>query len=234
MGEQSTSMAGVQRDHSRPLGWYLAREVGWLAGVSGDRVGQWARRGYIQSSRSNDRPRVYSFEDVAEAMVVHELLDRGVPHREILRTIKNLRKVYGHWPLTTAPLSTSDLHRNLRGKGEFLILKRNGEQVDIGRGEGAESFLPSMWSLKAVTALLRNGGWILREHPDIKYIEVDPLRLGGTPTIRDRRVPAEKVAVLAQSRTGLKALHEDYDLTKDQIDDARTWFRAVSALEAAA
>ncbi len=227
-------MPGMQSVQERPLGWYLAREVGWLAGVSGDRVGQWARRGYVRSSRSGVAPRVYSFEDVAEAMVVHELLDRGVPHREILQTIKNLRDTHGHWPLTTAPLSTSDLHRNLKDKGEFLVLERDGEQVDIGRGEGAETFLPSLWSLRAVTALLRNGGWVLREHPDIRHIEVDPLRLGGTPTIRDRRVPAEKVAMLAQSRPGLKALREDYELTTDEIADARTWYRAVSALEAAA
>ncbi len=30
----------------RPRGYYLAHEAGWLAGVSGDRIGQWARRGY--------------------------------------------------------------------------------------------------------------------------------------------------------------------------------------------
>jgi uncharacterized protein (DUF433 family)/DNA-binding transcriptional MerR regulator len=228
-------MATVQAAPDRPLGWYLAREVGWLAGVSGDRVGQWARRGYIQSSRSSDSPRVYSFDDVAEAVVVHELVDRGVPHREILATVRNLRDTYGRWPLTAAPISTSELHRNLKGKkGEFLILNRGGEQVDIGRGEGAETFLPSMWDLKAVNALLRSGGWVLRDYPDIKHIEVDPERLGGTPTIRNRRIPAEKVAVLAHSNRGIKALREDYELSDDEITDARTWFRAVTAIELAA
>lgn len=59
--------------HLPPRGHYLAREVGLLAGVPGHTVGQWARRGYIQSSQSAGRPRVYSFQDVAEAMVVHEL-----------------------------------------------------------------------------------------------------------------------------------------------------------------
>ena len=60
----------------KPLGYYLAHEVGWLAGVSGDRIGQWARRGYIRSSVSSVVPLVYSYQDVAEAMVVHELIRR--------------------------------------------------------------------------------------------------------------------------------------------------------------
>ena len=53
-----------------PVGHYLAREAGSLAGVSGDKIGQWARRGYIRSSQRTHVPRVYSFQDVAEAMVI--------------------------------------------------------------------------------------------------------------------------------------------------------------------
>src|SRR2546430_17543574 len=52
-----------------PRGQYLAHEVGRLAGVSGPQVGQWARNGYIRSSQSDGLPRIYSFQDVAEAMV---------------------------------------------------------------------------------------------------------------------------------------------------------------------
>ncbi len=68
----------------QPLGIYWAVEVGQLAGVSRRTVGQWARHGYIRSSRSTTSPRVYSFQDVAEAIVVHELreadLDVGRHH----------------------------------------------------------------------------------------------------------------------------------------------------------
>jgi uncharacterized protein (DUF433 family) len=85
-----------------------------------------------------------------------------------------------------------------------------------------------------VSALLRNGGWVLRGHPNIQHIEVDPERLGGTPTIRSRRISAEKVALLAQSDDGLEALRNDYELSEEQIEDAKTWFEAVTALERAA
>ncbi|HEY8741983.1 MAG TPA: MerR family transcriptional regulator, partial [Chloroflexota bacterium] len=90
-----------------PRGWYLPDEVGQLAGVSSERIGQWARHGYIRSSRSASAPRVYSFQDIAEAMIVHELIDRRVPVRDIRNAISNLRQRYGDWPLTVAPLATT-------------------------------------------------------------------------------------------------------------------------------
>jgi hypothetical protein len=80
--------------HLPPRGRYLAWEAGQLAGVSGPKMGQWARRGYIRSSVSSRAPRVYSFQDVAEAMVVHELLERQVVHREIREAINQLAECH--------------------------------------------------------------------------------------------------------------------------------------------
>jgi DNA-binding transcriptional MerR regulator len=92
--------------------------------VSGDRIGQWARRGYIVSSRSAQAPRVYSFQDVGEAMVVHELIERGLPPREIRRAVRNLRGEYGDWPLTSAPLAITQLHTGKTRGSELLILAK--------------------------------------------------------------------------------------------------------------
>ena len=94
--------------------------------------------------------------------------------------------------------------------------------------------LPDLWSLRAITGWLRRGGWALREHPEIENVEVDPDRLSGRPTIRDRRVPAEKVAHLAETKDGRITLRADYQLSARQIEDAVRWDRAVSEYEAAA
>src|SRR4051795_3341422 len=91
------------RRRPRPHGRLLAGEVGALAGVSGTTIGQWARRGYIRSSQSSDDPRVYSVEDVAEAAIVAELLDRGVRHEEVHSAIRRLGE-RGGWPLSEAHL----------------------------------------------------------------------------------------------------------------------------------
>ncbi len=89
-----------------PRGHYLAHEVGRLAGVSGQRSAS-GLAGYIRSSQSDGPPRVYSDQDVAEAMVVDELRDRGVPYAGIRETIQSLRERSGNaWPLTHAWIGT--------------------------------------------------------------------------------------------------------------------------------
>jgi DNA-binding transcriptional MerR regulator len=91
---------------AKPHGHFLAGEAGELAGVSGNTIGQWARWGYIRASQSAGDPHVYSVEDVAEAAIVHALLDRGVRHADVRRAVQKLTD-YGDWPLSEAPLATT-------------------------------------------------------------------------------------------------------------------------------
>jgi uncharacterized protein (DUF433 family) len=200
---------------AEPRGWYLAREVGLLAGVSGDTIGQWARYRYIRSSWSSKIPRVYSFQDVAEAIAVHELIDRKIRHADIKRAIDRLRDQYGDWPLQTAPLATPDT-------ASGIALKTGAGAYDVARRPG-QTYL-SFVELRDISDLLRRGGWALRGVDDITRIEVDPDRLSGHPTIRDRRVPAEKVARIAALPGGLRVLASDYGVTKREADDAVRWY----------
>jgi DNA-binding transcriptional MerR regulator len=113
----------------KPHGHFLAGEAGELAGVTGNTIGQWARWGYIRSSQSEGEPRVYSVEDVAEAAIVHALLERGVRHREVRRAIDRLRG-YGEWPLSEAPLATTSEGRIvLRENGQLYALSDRGWQL---------------------------------------------------------------------------------------------------------
>jgi hypothetical protein len=114
---------------TRPHGRFLAGEVGDLAGVSGTTIGQWARRGYIRASRSAGDPHVYSLEDVVEAAVVHALLERGIGHAAIRRTIAALGE-YGDWPLTVAPLATTSGN----GGPRIVLAERGGVYALSGRG----------------------------------------------------------------------------------------------------
>jgi hypothetical protein len=56
---------------------YLAHEAARLVGVSGDRIGQWARWGHISASLSTGDPHVYAFADVAAALEIHLRLQEG-------------------------------------------------------------------------------------------------------------------------------------------------------------
>jgi DNA-binding transcriptional MerR regulator/uncharacterized protein (DUF433 family) len=207
-----------------PRGVYLASEVGRLAGVSGLTIGQWARRGYIRSSQSSAQPRLYSFQDVAEAIVVHELLERGIPHRDIRRAINELRERFGgSWPLTHARLATTEQRR--------VVAEADAAIYDIGK-RGWQQMNEE--DLTRIMGLLQRGGWATRDLPDLKHIEVDPDRLSGRPTIRGRRVPAAKVARLSDTDQGREILQSDYGLSDQEISDARRWWTASQAfLEAA-
>ena len=211
----------------QPRGWYLAREVGLLAGVSGDKIGQWARYSYVRSSWSAEIPRVYSFQDVAEAIAVHELLDRGVKHADIKQAIEGLRDQWGDWPLQAAPLVTTGEQAN-----PGIALKEGAMAFDVGRKQG-QTYL-SFVELQSINELLRRGGWALRDLPSVTRIEVDPDRLSGRPTIRDRRMPAEKVARIAQTPGGLRVLATGYDISKREADDAIRWYERAQQLAEAA
>lgn len=81
---------------------------------------------------------------------------------------------------------------------------------------------------------LTRGGWAVRELPDLRHVEVNPERLSGRPTIRGRRIPAEKVAVLAAEAGGPASLREGYGLTDAEISDASLWWEKVQEYERAA
>ena len=218
-----------------PRGHYLAHEVGQLAGVSGQTIGQWARNGYIRPSQSAGSPHVYSFQDVAEAVLVHELLERGVPYGEIKATISALREVRGgDWPLTRAEQHLATLPSGPpSGRRRARVLAEEaGGLYDIGR-RGWQRMADAEITeedLDRVAGLLSRGGWVVR-NLNIRHVEVNPNRLSGRPAIRARRVPAQKVARLAKTRGGLLSLVEDYELTADEIRDAERWWEATSRFE---
>lgn len=211
-----------------PRGHYLAHEVGQLAGISGDKVGQWARRGYIRSSQSSSTPRVYSYQDVAETMIVHELVLRHVKLSTIKSTIARLRDELG----TEWPLQRSQLYVPGQASEEHparTVVRRTGAETltDLASDhpvlEGVD--------LDVIAVDLSRGGWAVRQLPGLRHIEVNPSRLSGRPAIRGTRVAAEFVARTGTTQRGVELLKHDYGLNRAQIEDARRWWDVVSQYE---
>lgn len=110
-------------------GEFRAAEVAELTGVSGNTIGQWARRGLIHSSQRDTEPRLYSVEDVAEAAIVRALRDAGVPHAAIHRAIELLP---GPFPLSAAELAVLEGGTLARRSGDvFEVLGPGGWNVAI-------------------------------------------------------------------------------------------------------
>ncbi len=212
--------------HEMPAhGHYLAGEVGILAGVSGDRIGQWARWGHIRSSRSDREPRVYSYEDVAEALLVHELEALGAGLPAIRRAVERLRGRQGHaWPL-------AHNRARLAAANGTVVEFEGDEAYDLGARSPSEQGVLETPDLHRVTAELERGGWAARLLPGLRHIQVRPDRLGGRPAIRGRRLAAQEVATIAGTPGGRAVLREDYALDDDQIDDAVRWWETARSFE---
>lgn len=216
--------------HLPPRGKYLAYEVGRLAGVSGHTIGQWARRGLIRSSQNRVKgQRIYSFQDAAEAMAVHELEALGLPPKDIRQAVIGLRTVYGDWPLQVASILVPTGHGTRR---HDIAVLRGGEVFDA-KFPTQPTMSDDMFTLDLgqIVFDLRRGGWAARQLPKLEHIEVDPDLMSGKPTIKGTRLPVEDVIALSRSEDGLAELRTDFGLTVRQIRDAQDWWEAVQAFE---
>ncbi len=219
-----------------PRGFYSAAEVGRLAGVSGNTIGQWKRWNYIRASREDAAyPHVYAYQDIGEAMIAHALVNENVPRREIRQAVQALRDAYGYdWPLSQADLVVTDYGRR-EGRQEVrgLVVREGADTyLDLTQHKYPWQYVISPEHVAQVALELNRGGWAAREMPELQHIEVDPDRLSGRPVIRGTRVLADQTArmALAGQRDDLI---EGYELTDVQINDAVKWFNRVVEYEAA-
>lgn len=206
------------------IGYYTAREVARLAGVSPRKVGSWARYGIIVPSVST-RPNIYSYADTGEAMLANYLVKEGKKPRDVREIVHMLRAKHGQWPLATAPLAHD---------GSLLVAWDEEQQKWVSVDKpGHDVIGATLLNLKLIRNALGHGGWAAirtrREH-----IEVDPDRHSGDPVIRGRRLATALVAALAKQPDGRATLKSDYDLSDAQIDDAVGYEEDVAALVAAA
>lgn len=199
----------------RSIGHYSAVEVGRLAGVSARRIGQWARYGIIPSV--SKRPRIYSYADAGEAVLARYLVEQGLRPREVREIVENLRGEYGEWPLAAAPLEHD---------GRLVVIKRSDGFYFSAAMVEHEVIAGTLIDLKRVRQALERGGWVALNNPR-EHIEVNPQRLSGAPSVRGRRITTETVARLATRREGLELLHDDFELTDEEIDDAVGYEREV-------
>lgn len=190
------------------IGHYGAAEVGRLAGVSARRIGQWARYGIIPSVST--KPRIYSYADAGEAVLVRYLVEQGLRPRDVREIVENLRQRHGQWPLATA---------QLEHEGRFVVVRERDGLIFSAAKDEHEVIAGTFVDLEVVRDALAHGGWVAYRNRRV-HVEVDPERLSGQPTIRGKRLATEVVADLATREEGRRVLVEDFGLTDEQIRDA--------------
>jgi hypothetical protein len=167
-----------------------------LAGVPGDRIGQWARWGHIRASVFDGEPHVYAFSDVAEALAVHLLLDAGIGLPVVRRAVERLGGATA-WPLSSGRLHVVD-HR--------LAVERGDVLEDVFSEQ--QTVLPLNGRLTA-TKLLRRGGYPARAIGRLDAVEVDPARACGRPCVRGSRVPVEDAVADGRASEDVAAWWEE-------------------------
>lgn len=219
--------ATLDRDEAAErLSVFSPYRAGALAGVSGKRIGQWARYGLIRPTIYEGRPtNRYAFYDVAEAIVVHELQSFGFTYREIHTAIDTARERFPAWPLLNADIGVA--RHAIDGDRGVIVEKREDHYVETGRPGGQIVIKPQLLSL--ARDMLASGGWLARDLK-LERIEVDPAKLGGAPTLRGRRWPVERVARTAADPAGRAILIDDYGLDERDVSESVRWAKAAAAL----
>lgn len=207
---------------SRAVGYYTTADVARLSGMSAHRVARWARMGIIQHSIS-DRPNIYSYADVGEAILAHYLADQGKRPGKIKELVEYLREKYGPWPLAAAPLEHD---------GPLCVIWNDDEGVHVSADIPGHGVIEDTLDLKEIRQALSRGGWVSLKHPRT-HIEIDPDRHSGEPVIKGRRLSTQRVASLAAEPEGRVELEEDFQLSSAEIDDAVGYERDIAELVAA-
>lgn len=209
---------------------YSPAMAGALAGVSGLSIGQWARHRLIQPTVYEGRPvNLYSYFDVAEALVVRWMLDEGVSHRDIRLALDRVRDDHPRWPLLRSDLGVARLSVDDRAR----LVRRDapGVYVDAtGRDPEGWMMIPPVL-LGHAGDMLAHGGWPAAAHK-LDRIEVAPRKLGGLPTLRDRRWTVDQVARLGDDDDGRAMLRDAYGISAEEIREARVWVEAAHGLPA--
>lgn len=204
-----------------PTGVFSPFRAGALAGVSGNRIGQWARYGLIKPTLFRGRPsNLYEFRDVAEGIVVHWLLEHGFTYRDIHLAIEGARVDRPDWPLSTAPLGIAKHATSGDPRGVIVLKVAQGVYIDTSTAAHQVTLKPEL--LDAASDMLRRGGWLAAKFK-LKRIEVDPDKLGGAPVLRGRRWPVERVAQLAADDEGRRTLIQDYGLDRRDVQESVRW-----------
>ena len=99
--EPAPSQPAPPRPNPRD-GLYTVSEVARLFGFKPSRLRYWHRSGLLSPSARVDGRNYYTFQDLVSVRAAKELLDQGIPLRQVRASVESLRKEF---PETSRPLA---------------------------------------------------------------------------------------------------------------------------------
>ncbi len=99
--EPAPSQPAPPRPNPRE-GLYTVSEVARLFGFKPSRLRYWHRSGLLSPSARVDRRNYYTFQDLVSVRAAKELLDQGIPLRQVRASVESIRREF---PDATRPLA---------------------------------------------------------------------------------------------------------------------------------
>ncbi|WP_165242037.1 DUF433 domain-containing protein [Corynebacterium lizhenjunii] len=191
---------------------YTVKMTQYLTGATKSQLERWAREGILVPEVQESRPKLYSFRDLVALRMIARLRS-AVSLQKIRLALETLEDFDLTEHLSEYRLATDGKSVKLWTDSQFMdIVSNPGQWELLNLEEIYESFIN--FRECAVPHLLQPG----------TGIRISPDRLGGTPTIRDLRVPFDSVLGWSEEVTTNEELQEYFPfLTIEDLRNAESF-----------
>ena len=113
--------------------WFYSRDIERIFGITNRQLQYWDETGFFKPTDKSPRRRKYSFLDLIQLKVIHDLLQKGISLRKIRQSIKGLEHIL---PSVTFPF----LELQIATDGESIFIHHKNSWFEARTGQHMISF----------------------------------------------------------------------------------------------
>ena len=184
---------------------YSKKMTSLLTGATPNQLESWRKSGLVRPEVRNDRPPLWSFRDLVllrsvaylRSQLSSQKIHKGFDHLRELQQVESAPDVAG-----AAFAHPSEYEFGTDGRTIFLGTP-GGEGYDLLKKVTASGAQPMLFPASVMLEAFSNfkGSEVAPLRAPSKYLELDPGRMGGVPTIVGTRVPFDVIARLVDYKT---------------------------------
>ena len=113
--------------------WFYSRDIERIFGITNRQLQYWDETGFFKPTQKSARRRKYSFMDLIQLKVIHDLLQKGISLRKIRQSVNNLEHIL---PSVTFPF----LELQIATDGESIFIHHKNSWFEAHTGQHMISF----------------------------------------------------------------------------------------------
>jgi len=131
--------------------WFYSRDIERIFGITNRQLQYWDETGFFKPTEKSPRRRKYSFMDLIQLKVIHDLLQKGISLRKIRQSVNNLEHIL---PSVTFPF----LELQIATDGESIFIHHKNSWIEAHTGQHMISFRVEDLYSNVVNALSEQQG----------------------------------------------------------------------------